>query len=125
MEWNVGDHVTGIYKTGKYAGVVTGLRPMHVLVQVKAVLKHPQQGDLHMPKQAEVPLFHERRALSFNEQTNIPASMLKSFDGEFPEYKDSLKKALEQQKASLSEEETLWAKKSLDQLAQLENEYKL
>lgn len=123
MEFQPGDHVTGIYKTGKYAGIVTAVRPMHILVQVKAVLKHPAQGDLHSPKDADVPLFHERRALSFNEQTNVPKNMVKPFDGDFPNYSESLRESIESLREVLSGDDSMWAQKSLANLQQLEKEY--
>ncbi len=119
----IGDVVTGIYKTGKYIGLITDIRPMHYLVQVKAVLKHPQQGDLHNPKQADVQFFHERRALAFNEQTNVPKQMVKIFHEEIPEYYQSLKNAVTSMKRELEEMNTEWSKQSLSKLTVLENEY--
>ncbi|WP_029625977.1 sporulation phosphorelay system protein KapB, partial [Streptococcus sobrinus] len=59
----VGEIVTGIYKTGKYIGEITNIRPQFYLVKILAVINHPVQGDLHNPRQADVPFFHERRAL--------------------------------------------------------------
>ncbi len=122
-EKKIGDVVTGIYKTGKYIGVITDIRQMHYLVQVKAVIKHPQQGDLHNPKQADVHIFHERRALAFNEQTNVPKQMVKYFEGEIPEYRQSLKHAVTTMKQELEEMNTEWAKQSLNRLHVLEKEY--
>ncbi|MCV9886908.1 kinase-associated lipoprotein B [Metabacillus halosaccharovorans] len=122
-EKKIGDVVTGIYKTGKYIGIVTDIRPMHYLVQVKAVIKHPQQGDLHNPKQVDVQIFHERRALAFNEQTNVPKQMVKSFDGDMPDYDQSLQKAVIAMKQDLEEMNTEWAKLSLNRLLVLEKEY--
>lgn len=119
----IGDVVTGIYKTGKYIGLITDIRPMHYLVQVKAVLKHPQQGDLHNPKQADVQFFHERRALAFNEQTNVPKQMVKIFHEEIPDYYQSLKNAVTSMKRELEEMNTEWSKQSLSKLTVLENEY--
>ncbi|MFY4775453.1 kinase-associated lipoprotein B [Metabacillus sp. RGM 3146] len=119
----IGDLVTGIYKTGKYIGIITAEKPMHYLMQVKAVLKHPAQGDLHSPKEAEVPLFHERRALSYNEQTNVPKNMIKPFDGVVPDYKESLKQSLHKLTESLSADSSPWAKRSLENLDQLQKEY--
>lgn len=124
-EINVGSVVTGIYKTGKYIGEVTDVRPMHYLVKVKAVLKHPQQGDLHAPKEVDVPLFHERRALAHNEQTNIPKNMVKLYGGEVIDYKESLKIALESSKQALQNDSGDWAQKCLENLSVLEKEYKL
>lgn len=122
-EKQIGDVVTGIYKTGKYIGVITDIRPIHYLVQVKAVVKHPQQGDLHNPKQADVQMFHERRALAFNEQTNVPKQMVKAFEGEIPDYRESLEKAVQTMKMNLEELNTEWAKQSLSRLNVLEKEY--
>jgi kinase-associated protein B len=119
----IGEIVTGIYKTGKYIGEITDIRPMHYLVKVKAVLKHPQQGDLHNPKQADVQLFHERRALAFNEQTNIPKKMVKPFEGHIPDYQESLKDAVSILKDELKQMDTLWAEQSLLKLASLELDY--
>ncbi|UHA61993.1 kinase-associated lipoprotein B [Metabacillus litoralis] len=122
-EMKIGDIVTGIYKTGKYIGVITDIKPMHYLVKVKAVLKHPQQGDLHNPKQVDVQFFHERRALAFNEQTNVPKQMVKRFEDEVPEYQQSLRKALDVMKKELEEINTDWAKESLTRVEVLEKDY--
>ena len=122
-EKKIGDVVTGIYKTGKYIGVITDIRPMHYLVQVKAVIKHPQQGDLHNPKQADVQMFHERRALAFNEQTNVPKQMVKLFDGDIPQYHLSLENAVKTMKKELEEMNTEWANLSLNRITVLEKDY--
>ena len=90
----VGDKVTAIYKTGKYIGEITDIRSEHILVKILAVSKHPMQGDLHHPKDADVPFFHERKALSFREQANIPKKMVKPFEEEVPNYEASLKAAV-------------------------------
>jgi kinase-associated protein B len=119
----IGEIVTGLYKTGKYIGEITDIREMHYLVKVKAVLKHPQQGDLHNPKQADVQFFHERRALAFNEQTNIPKQMVKPFEGPIPDYNESLKQALDTLKDELLQLDTSWAQKSLELLSTLEADY--
>lgn len=121
----VGSIVTGIYKTGKYIGEVTDIRPMHYLVKVKAVLKHPQQGDLHAPKETDVPLFHERRALAFHEQTNIPKNMVKPYAGEVHDYKESLKIALHAATQALENDDSLWAKRSIENFSILKKDYKL
>ncbi|CAM3462562.1 kinase-associated lipoprotein B [Cytobacillus oceanisediminis] len=122
-EINIGDKVTAIYKTGKYIGEVTNIRPQHYLVRVLAVLKHPMQGDLHNPKEADVMLFHERRALAYREQTNVPKQMVKPFEEEIPEYKDSLKKALDKMKTELTEDSSAWAEQSLNNIESLEKDY--
>ncbi|MFE8702396.1 kinase-associated lipoprotein B [Cytobacillus sp. FJAT-54145] len=122
-EINIGDKVTAIYKTGKYAGEVTDIRPQAYLVRVLAVLKHPMQGDLHNPKDAEVPFFHERRALAYREQTNVPKQMVKIYDEEIPDYTESLKNSIEKMKAELKENSSLWSEKSLKNLETLEKDY--
>ena len=121
--FKIGDIVTGIYKTGKYIGEITDIRPHHYLVRIKSVLKHPQQGDLHHPKQVDVPIFHERRALAFNEQTNIPKHMVRAYDGEIIDYQTSLRNAVETMKVELREDSSEWAKKSMENLLMLENDY--
>ncbi|APH03874.1 kinase-associated lipoprotein B [Bacillus weihaiensis] len=123
QERKVGEIVTGIYKTGKYIGEITDVKPAHYLVKVKAVLNHPQQGDLHNPKQVDVQFFHERRALAYQEQTNIPKQMVKEYHDEVPVYADSLKLALKTMKAKLEADATPWAQASLEKLAELEKDY--
>ncbi|MCP8969809.1 kinase-associated lipoprotein B [Ectobacillus ponti] len=124
-ELQIGSTVTGIYKTGKYIGEVTAVRPEHYLVKVLAVLKHPTQGDLHHVKEADVPFFQERRALAFREQTNVPKQMVKPYDGEVPDYKESLRTALHKQMQDLTENGTPWAERSLQCLRALEQDYRL
>ncbi|MFE5428294.1 kinase-associated lipoprotein B [Peribacillus simplex] len=123
QDFKVGDKVTAIYKTGKYIGEVTDIRPAAYLVKVLAVLKHPMQGDLHNPKQTEVSMFHQRRALAFREQTNVPKNMVRNFDEEIPEYKESLREAVEKMKSTLSEAQTEWNDKSLHLLEDLAADY--
>lgn len=122
-ELKVEDKVTGIYKTGKYIGEITDIRPMHYVVRVLAVLKHPMQGDLHNPKDADVMIFHERKALAYKEQTNVPKQMVKPFTGEIPEYIDSLRDSLQKMKAELQEQPGDWADKCLNNINVLEGEY--
>jgi kinase-associated protein B len=122
-ELNIGDKVTAIYKTGKYIGEITERRPQHYLVRVLAVAKHPMQGDLHNPKDAEVGFFHERKALSFREQANIPEKMVKPFDGEIPDYVDSLRDATSKLRTELEADNSTWAQQSLRNLDSLEKDY--
>ena len=88
-------------KTGKYIGEVTEDRNNAYLVRILAVLKHPMQGDLHNPKQTDVAMFHQRRALAYREQTNVPKNMVKPYEGEIPEYQASLKEAVTTMKETL------------------------
>ncbi|WP_251549953.1 kinase-associated lipoprotein B [Neobacillus muris] len=118
-----GTIVTGIYKTGKYIGEITEVRPLDYLVRVLAVIKHPMQGDLHHPKEADVAFFHERRALSYREQAKIPKQMVKPFDGEVPGYRESLIEAIHKMKEELKEKPSEWAEKSLQMINSLEQDY--
>lgn len=124
-EFQLGEIVTAIYKTGKYIGEITEVRPQHYLVRVLAVLKHPMQGDLHSPKDADVLIFHERKALSYREQANIPYKMVKPFENEVPDYMESLKEALVKMKKELAESPSEWAEMSFKALESLEKDYKL
>ncbi len=124
-EFQIGEIVTAIYKTGKYIGEITEVRPQHYLVRVLAVLKHPMQGDLHNPKDADVLIFHERKALSFREQANIPFKMVKPFENEVPDYMESLKDAIGKMKNELTETLSEWTEMSLRALESLEKDYKL
>ncbi|MBT2615402.1 MULTISPECIES: kinase-associated lipoprotein B [unclassified Bacillus (in: firmicutes)] len=123
QDFKIGDKVIAIYKTGKYIGEVTDIRPAAYLVKVLAVLKHPMQGDLHNPKQTEVSMFHQRRALAFREQTNVPKNMVRTFNEEIPEYKESLREAVAKMKGTLSEAQTEWNDKSLQLLEDLAADY--
>jgi kinase-associated protein B len=121
--FNQGEIVTGIYKTGKYIAEFVEERPAGMLVRVLAVLKHPLQGDLHHPKDAEVGFFHERRALSYREGAVIPKQMVKKYEGDIPEYKASLKEALGKMKAELEGDDSAFAEMSLRNIEALEQDY--
>ncbi|MGD7025240.1 kinase-associated lipoprotein B [Rossellomorea vietnamensis] len=120
-----GDIVTALYKTGKYIGEVTDSRPGVYVVKVLAVLKHPRQGDLHNPKEVDVPLFHERKALAFRERANIPEKMVKPFEGDIPEYNESLSSTFNELKEQLASEDSAFAAKSLETLESIRREYEL
>lgn len=122
-ELRIGDHVTAMNKTGKYIGEITDIRPEHYLVKVLAVLKHPMQGDIHHPKDTDVGFFHERRALAFREQTNVPIKMVKLYEEEIPEYKVSLRAAVDKMKQELTETASPWAKECLELVNSLEKDY--
>ncbi|WP_456273508.1 kinase-associated lipoprotein B [Bacillus sp. AK031] len=124
-EFKNGEIVTALYKTGKYIGEVTDSRPGVYVVKVLAVLKHPRQGDLHNPKDVDVALFHERKALAFRERANIPEKMVKPYEGDLPEYNESLITAFNELKAQLKEEDSDFAVKSLETLDSVKREYEL
>ncbi len=89
----VGQIVRAFYKTGTYVGEITAVRPDGWTVRILAVLKHPMQGNLHHPREIDVPYFHERKALSYREQANIPKKMVKPYEEEVPNYEASLQLA--------------------------------
>jgi kinase-associated protein B len=124
-EFKNGEIVTALYKTGKYIGEVTDSRPGVYVVKILAVLKHPRQGDLHNPKDVDVPLFHERKALAFRERANIPEKMVKLYEGDVPEYNQSLITTFNDLKKQLKSEDTDFAVKSLETLDSVRKEYEL
>ncbi|KAA0545391.1 kinase [Bacillus sp. BGMRC 2118] len=121
----IGDIVRAPYKTGVYIGEITNVRPEHYLVKVKAVLKHPTQGDLHNPKQVGMGFFHERKALAEHEQTNILKGMVKSYEGSIPDYKSSLSHALQTLRSDLENDPSEWAALCLEKIETLEKEYQV
>jgi kinase-associated protein B len=120
--YQVGDLVIASYKTGEYIGEIVDLSGMKAAVKVLAVVKHPTQGDLHNPMQANVAFFHQRRALAHQEIALMPFDTLAAYRQPVPEYKESLRRALEQDKKVL-QNEVLFAQKCLQELESLEKEY--
>jgi len=112
------------YKTGEYAGKVVETGGARAVVQVLAVLKHPQQGNLHHPYDPDVDMFHERRALSHNEKALAAYGDLSSYTGEVPEYKASLVRALEQEAAGLDRLRR-WAERGQATLEIVKQDYRL
>ncbi|SDC20035.1 kinase-associated protein B [Terribacillus halophilus] len=98
----IGSMVKARYKTGAYIGRIKEERGKFYLVEVLAVLKHPQQGDLHNPKETEGVFFHERRALAHHEKANIPKSAVSAFTDDIPDYPASLRTALQQLREDLN-----------------------
>ncbi|MFP7492171.1 sporulation phosphorelay system protein KapB [Terribacillus saccharophilus] len=121
---SIGSIVKARYKTGTYAGMIKEERGKFYLVEMLAVLKHPQQGDLHNPKETENVLFHERRALAHHEKANIPKTAVSAFTEELPEYPASLRAALEQLKRDLHEQPaSKYRELALANTASLEHDY--
>jgi kinase-associated protein B len=118
----VGDHVIASYKTGDYIGEVVDISGMKAAVKVLAVLKHPTQGDLHHPNQTNVGFFHQRRALAYQEIALMPFDTIIGYHQAVLEYKESLRRALEQEKQELHNG-ILFAQKCLDELEKLEKDY--
>lgn len=122
----IGDIIVTNKKTGKYIGKITALLEDQYTVQILAVLNHPRQGDLHNPLQVDVPFFHERKALAYREQTNVPIRIVKPFEGDIPDYKDSLKAAYFRLKESLeADPEDPYNQLALKALESIAKEYTL
>lgn len=118
-----GQLVTANYRSGKYIGEVVEDRDRNYLIKVLAVTKHPTQGDLHNPGQTENVFFHQRKALSYNEKMNVAKSAVQPFEGELPDYNDSLRRSLDELKKKLDENPTAFNEKALDNLNDLEKWY--
>ncbi|XEC95494.1 sporulation phosphorelay system protein KapB [Paenibacillus tarimensis] len=110
-------------KSGRYIGELLEISGPRGLVKVLAVLKHPEQGDLHQPYDPDVALFHERRALSYTEKAWAMLQELEPYKGEVPDYAVSLKQAL-QREIVMCDKLKRWAERALEQLERLEREYK-
>ncbi|GBF75326.1 hypothetical protein PA598K_03727 [Paenibacillus sp. 598K] len=121
--YEIGSIVKMDYKTGVYVGEFMEQNGPRAVVKVLAVLKHPDQGDLHHPYDPDVPMFHERRALSYTEKALAPLRDIKLHTGEVPEYKASLERSL-QAEIEMLDKLKRWAERGLDQLEGLRREYR-
>ncbi|GGD06408.1 kinase-associated lipoprotein B [Pontibacillus salipaludis] len=122
-EFETGSVVKAHYKTGVYAGEIVEDRGSMYLVKVLAVLKHPQQGDLHNPGQTENVFFHQRKALSQYEKANVSKSAVHLYEDEVPSYEDSLKQALNNLKEKLNKKDDDFSKLALQRVDELEHQY--
>ncbi|SFL72204.1 sporulation phosphorelay system protein KapB [Salibacterium qingdaonense] len=113
------------YKTGVYAGEKIDEKNDKTLMKVAAVLKHPMQGDLHQPRQVDVPLFHERKALAEHEKVWVPTPNVKAFDEEIPPYRESLLKAVVDLENDLTRRNDDYSVKSLETLKELKRDYRI
>ncbi|WP_018922326.1 kinase-associated lipoprotein B [Salsuginibacillus kocurii] len=112
------------YKTGKYVAEVVEKKDAKTLIKILAVLKHPVQGDLHNPKQVDVPLFHQRKALAQFEKVWVPTSTVKEYEGDVPDYKESLHQAFMAQYDQLKDSDDEWSQAALRQLEDLKSDYR-
>ncbi|PTL39654.1 kinase-associated lipoprotein B [Alkalicoccus saliphilus] len=122
-----GDLVRCTYKTGGYIGEIISQSPgsKTAVVKILAVTKHPRQGDLHNPNQVDVPLFHERKALSYTEKANIPVTHLKPFEGDPPSYEESLRQAADTYAAELRSNDSDFSKACFSALQRVREEYRV
>ncbi|UWF56255.1 kinase-associated lipoprotein B [Staphylococcus hyicus] len=111
------------HKSGVYGVEVVEETQDQILVKVLQVIKHPKQGDLHSPNEAEGVFFHERKALSLYEKRFTTKSKLKPFDVDLLPYEVSLQRAITQLETKLKTEDTLYNQKSLLCLNELKKDY--
>jgi kinase-associated protein B len=120
-QWKQGDIVRVTYKTGEYIAEVLETHEAKLLVKIAAVVTYPTQGDLHNPYEVDVPLFHQRRALSYQEKIMVLSQTVRPYHGDVPEYKLSLQQALQTEIDKL-QKMVKWAERSLAELEQLRKE---
>src|SRR5699024_10807961 len=108
----VGDTVKATYNSGVYIGKVIEDRRNFLLVEVQAVVKHPAQGDLHKPNQVEGVAFHERKALAHREKMNARKRDIVPYEGDIPNYEESLERAIHEFKTELEKENSDFNKAS-------------
>lgn len=119
----IGNVVEIDYNSGTYIGEILEDRGNSWLIEVKAILKHPTQGDLHNPNQTEGVAFHERKALANREKLNGRKRKTKLYTGKIPSYIDSLKNAYAQLKSELEERNDDYGKLALEKLADLDESF--
>ncbi|MFB4169269.1 kinase-associated lipoprotein B [Virgibacillus sp. JSM 102003] len=119
----IGDIVRAKYNSGKYIGEVMEDRDKRFLIKVLAVEKHPMQGDLHNPGQVDGVFFHERKALAHFEKMNVVKSAVHPFEGEVPDYNQSLHEAIDNQKQKLALKDSEFNQKALEWIEGLEEKY--
>lgn len=123
---NIGDIIITNKKTGKYVGEITASYEDMYTIRILAVLNHPRQGDLHNPLDADVPFFHERKALAYREQTNVQKRIVKPYNEEIPDYKESLKEAVKKLRETLeADPDNPYNKRAIEALNSVIKEYEL
>ncbi|HLS65719.1 MAG TPA: sporulation phosphorelay system protein KapB [Pseudogracilibacillus sp.] len=119
----VNDIVKARYNSGEYIGRVLEERGNFLLVEVLAVLEHPQQGDLHHLGEVDGVAFHERKALAYREKFNARKRTTKLYEGDVPTYAESLKTALNTLKKQLTERNDEFGELSLSRISDLEKDF--
>ncbi|WP_330949723.1 kinase-associated lipoprotein B [Virgibacillus sp. MG-45] len=115
-----GDLVRAHYRSGTYIGKIVEDRGDRFLIEVLAVHKHPLQGDIHHPNETKGVFFHERKALAFKEKMNVKKPAVHRFEGEVPNYGDSLKQAVSVAKDKLKAKDMAFNQLALQKLTSLE-----
>ena len=122
-EYEIGQLVQAKVRSGIYIGEVHEIYAPRLVVKILAVVKHPDQGDLHNPNEPNVAMFHERRALSYTEKTTVLQRDVQLYSGAIPEYKESLLIAANQHLNQLHKLNQ-WTAKSIEILNELLEDYK-
>ncbi|MEK4252238.1 sporulation phosphorelay system protein KapB [Paenibacillus sp. FSL W7-1287] len=122
LEFHIGQRVTAKVRTGVYIGEIVERYDPRLVVQVLAVVKHPEQGDLHHPYNPDVPMFHERRALAYTEKTTVLPRDVEHYEGDIPDYKESLLHAAQQELEKL-DKLNRWTAKSMENIKALMESY--
>lgn len=118
----IGSIVQASYKSGEYIGEIVEVNRTKYAVKVLAVLKHPSQGDLHHPMEVDGVMFHQRRALAYQEIALMHKSTVMPYHHEVPEYKASLQRAL-QDEIDMLQKMARYATRSLEELELLKEDY--
>jgi len=121
MMWNPGDIVRVTQKTGEYITEVLENHDSKLLVKVLAVTKFPTQGDLHTSFEVDVPLFHQRPALSYQEKFMTSSVGPIRYNGAIPDYKESVRVAMEREMDKLRKM-SVWAERCLVELEAMHKE---
>lgn len=121
MNWNPGDIVRVTQRTGEYITEVLEIHDSKLLVKVLAVTKYPTQGDLHSSYEVDVPLFHQRPALSYMEKFMTPVQGVIRYNGAIPDYKESVRQAMEREMEKLAKM-AAWAERCLAELEKMHKE---
>src|SRR5699024_3974084 len=121
----VGSIVETDSKSGTYIGKFIEDRGNYWLIEVNAILKHPTQGDLHNPKQAEgeAVVFHERKAPAYREHLNARKRKSKVYSGKVRSYVESLKKSFNQLKKELEARNDAYGNLALEKIADLDQSF--
>lgn len=114
------------YKTGRYIAQFVERsqnNSSRAVVKIISVLDHPEQGDLHHPYEADVSMFHQRKASAYMEHVLIPMNMIEVYTGEVLDYQSSLVHSLQCKMQELAGKNDKWSQKSREQLSLLNKEY--
>lgn len=122
--YTVGQLVAAHHKTGAYVSQIVELSGNKVLLKTLGVQKHPTQGDLHHLHQADVVLFHQRRALAYLEKVWVPLNAVAPYEGQIPDYQQTLRDSLEEEIASWTKAlPSRFAERCLIELENLKKDY--